>query len=286
MVIGNEAKWASSSRTTGRGSSSSPRQPVSEETNRSSFEGEYQKLISPTRSNCRSFGGLLLAEDLLRLPHKDAGPGRQAIPDTADCQSGVGHTAVCLGVAAGIHRWVVDPPEPRGSSGGAAVGGSRLHPHLPGNQRGTVLRGCHGCVFLGIQRGRGMLLHAPPLHNLQYPDIPHRLSAPSPGHYLNEAAVVAESKLKAIHATETATIYISSLLSIALEHGCKQGERGGTTPLHPGIHHLQALESPYISTNPRRTLFLLLDGISFCCFYQLSFFLSIRGGSHVSLSLS
>ena len=143
-------KWANSSRTTGRGSSSSARQLVSWDRSRRGDQ-RTEMLTRTTRPNHGCFGGLLLAEDILRLPNEDVGPRGEAVPDIADHQSGNGHTSVRLGVPAGIHSWILHPPKPRGSSGSAAIGRSRLHPHLPRDQRRCVLRGRHDRLLLGIQ---------------------------------------------------------------------------------------------------------------------------------------
>lgn len=66
----------------------------------------------PHRSNMRCRRGFLLAKDLLGFRHQDAGPGREAVPDTANHQFGYRNLDDGVGVAAILHRRLIHPPEP------------------------------------------------------------------------------------------------------------------------------------------------------------------------------
>ena len=62
------------------------------------------------RPNCRGSRGLLLAQDILGLPHENAGSGSQASTCAANHQPLVWHLHGGVGVASGIPGWFEHPP--------------------------------------------------------------------------------------------------------------------------------------------------------------------------------
>ncbi|KZL76099.1 hypothetical protein CT0861_09751, partial [Colletotrichum tofieldiae] len=109
---------------------------------------------------CRRSRGLLLAQDLLGLFDQDLGPGRQACTGVTDYQSSHGSFHGGPGVASGVHRRLVDPPQPGVPPHHPPSHHSRRRSHLPGHQRRPLLSHRAGCLLLGLQRRRDHLCQA------------------------------------------------------------------------------------------------------------------------------
>lgn len=103
-----------------------------------------------SRPSCRRSGGLLLAQDLLGLSHKDAGSGSQANTGASDHQPPLRPLHVGMGVAAGLPGRIEHPPQHRGEARAAPTRGPVCCAHLPRHEPGHLLRRCVGRVLLGV----------------------------------------------------------------------------------------------------------------------------------------
>lgn len=112
--------------------------------------------IRPSR---RSPRGLLLAQDLLGLSHKEPRLGCQTLPNPANHQHAPRIPGPDVGVALAIARGHRPAPLNRSTPDRIPSECTLRAPDLPGHELRTVLHHRHGRVLLGVQRRRGEHIH-------------------------------------------------------------------------------------------------------------------------------
>jgi len=107
-------------------------------------------ILTKPRSNSSRHRRILLAQNLLGLPHQKPRHRREAAPHPPNHQPTLWLRHVSLGMAARFHRWNGHASQHRGKTRRAAYGGPGCRAAVSSYQPRSLLCDWVGCIFLGL----------------------------------------------------------------------------------------------------------------------------------------